>query len=233
MTEYININIEKDDFGLKLGGGIPKGVVGIIEGSEGFGKSIISQRILYGALYNGHSVTYISTELSVVDFIRQMNSLGYHIEDYLLSGSLLFIPTLTLFGKIKEGEDLIFELKKEKSRKIFEKDIIIIDSLSYPLINGIDRKKAIEIIDFLYKIKNMDKTILITYNPKEINKFFLENIRRVSDIYLMIKISTLGESMIRYIEVKRFRYPQSLYSTVIPFRVEPGIGLIVEVSSLV
>ncbi|MGC9079130.1 MAG: ATPase domain-containing protein [Nanopusillaceae archaeon] len=234
MVEYIDIYLDRDEFADRLGGAIPKGSIFIIEGDHGSGKSIIAQRIVYGALYNNFKVTYISTELSVVDFVKQMNSLGYSIEDYLLKQSLLYISTLNLFGKVKEKENLIFELTKEKSRKIFESDLIVLDSLSYPLINGLSNMDSVKLIEFFGKIKDWGKTILLTYNPSEINEFFVRNIRRVSDIYFNIKFSTIGEgSSLRIIEVKRFRYPRGIYNNVIPFRVEPNIGLIIEISSYV
>ncbi|BFI73578.1 putative flagella-related protein H [Nanoarchaeota archaeon] len=234
MTEYIEIFIDRDEFSDRIGGGIPKGSLFIIEGDDGTGKSIVCQRILYGALVNNHKVSYISTELSIIDFIKQMDSLGYDIKDFILNGKLLFIPTLNVFGKIKEKENLIFELTKEKAKKIFENELIIIDSLSYPLINGLTKMDSIKLIEFLNKVKNLGKTIIVTYNPSEINEFFVKNVRRVSDIYFNLRYSSLEEgSMLKVIEVKRFRYPKGIYNNLIPFRVEPNIGLIIEISSYV
>jgi len=234
MVEYINVYLDRDEFSNRIGGGIPKGSIFIIEGENGTGKSIVCQRILYGAISNNHSATYISTELSVVDFIKQMESLGYDIKDYLLNQKLLFIPTLNLFNRIRERENLIFELTKERSRKILENELIILDSLSYPLINGLDKMDSIRLIEFLSKIKNLDKTIILTYNPSEINRFFVRNIRRIADIYFNLRFSSIGESsLLKMIEVKRFRYPMGIYNTLIPFRVEPNIGLIIEISSYV
>ncbi|MGC9133050.1 MAG: ATPase domain-containing protein [Nanopusillaceae archaeon] len=234
MVEYIEVYLDRDEFADRLGGAIPKSSLFIIEGEDGAGKSIVCQRILYGALSNNHKVTYISTELSIVDFIRQMESLGYDVKDYLLNNKLLFIPTLNMFGRIKERENLIFELTKEKARKIFESELIIVDSLSYPLINGLNKMDSVKLIEFLSKIKDMNKTIVVTYNSAEINEFFVKNIRRVADIYFNLRYSSLEEgSMLKIIEVKRFRYPRGIYNNIIPFRVEPNIGLIIEISSYV
>jgi len=109
-----------------------------------------------------------------------------------------------------------------------------LDSLSYPLINGLNKMDSIRLIEFLSKIKNLDKTIILTYNPSEINRFFVRNIRRIADIYFNLRFSSVGESsLLKMIEVKRFRYPMGIYNTLIPFRVEPNIGLIIEISSYV
>ncbi|WP_258393407.1 ATPase domain-containing protein [Nanobdella aerobiophila] len=234
MVNYIDIYLDRDEFADRLGGSIPKGSIFIIEGEDGAGKSIISQRLSYGSLLNKNKVTYISSELSVVDFVKQMDSLGYDIKDYLLSQDLLFISTLYMFGKIKEKENLIFELTKEKSRKIFDSDLIILDSLSYPLINGLDKMGSVRLLEFLNKVKNMEKTIIITYSPNDINEFFVKNIRRIADIYFDLKFSSIDEgSGLKMVNIRRFRYARGVYNNVIPFRVEPNIGLIVEISSYV
>jgi len=233
MTDYIRFYLDRDDFEQRLGGGIPKGSLIVIEGEEGAGKSIVCQRITYGALVNGHSVTYISTEMNILDFVRQMDSLNYPIENFLLEDKLLFITLVNLFGKVKEKENLIFELKKSKAKKIFKSDLIIIDSLSYPLVNSISLKQINELIEFLLKIKGYDKTIILTFDSQIINQQLVNNLRRVSDIYLKVGISTLAGQLVRYLEVKRFRNPREPYSLMIPFRVEPKLGLIIEIVTVV
>jgi len=233
MTDYIRFYLDRDDFEQRLGGGIPKGSLIIIEGEEGAGKSIVSQRITYGALVNGHTVTYISTEMNVLDFVKQMDSLNYMVENFMLEDKLLFLTLVNIFGKIKDYDNLIFELRKPKAKKIFEKDLIIIDSLSYPLVNHISLRQIKELIEFLLKIKGYDKTIILTFDPQTINQNLVNDLRRVSDIYLRVGISTLAGQLVRYLEVKRFRNPREPYNLMIPFRVEPKLGLIIEIVTVV
>jgi len=233
MSEYVSIFLDRDDFEQRIGGGLPKGSIMIIEGKDGTGKSIVSQRITYGALVNNYTVTYISTEMSILDFIKQMDSLNYPIKDFLLSNKLLFISLTNLFGRTKFKENLILELMKSKSKKLFENDIIIIDSLSYPLVNSIPRMSFIKFLDFLQKVKVKDKVIILTYNPYTLNKAVVDELRRVADIYFKTGISTTTGQLTRYIEIKRFRNAKQQYELMIPFRVEPGLGLIVEIVTIV
>jgi len=233
MSDYISVFLDRDDFEQRIGGGLPKGSIMIVEGEEGTGKSIVSQRITYGALINNHTVTYISTEMSILDFIKQMDSLNYSVKDFLLSNKLMFISLTSLFGKTKFKEDLILELMKSKSKKLFENDIIIIDSLSYPLVNGIPRLSFIKFLDFLQKIKARDKIIIITYNPNTLSKAVVDELRKIADIYFKTDISTTTGQLTRYIEIKRFRNAKQQYELMIPFRVEPGLGLIVEIVTIV
>ena len=233
MTQYVKFDLERDDFGMRLGGGIPKGCLMIIEGEEGAGKSILCQRITYGALVNGHTVSYISTEMNILDFVRQMDSLNYPIEPYMLENKLLFLTLVNLFGKVKPGKNLIFELQKSKAKNLFEKDLLIIDSLSYPLVNNISLKDSERLIEFLLKVKSLNNTIILTYDPQNINPSLVTNLRRVSDIYFYVGTRTIAGQLTKYVEVKRFRNPKEQYSLLTPFRVEPGLGLVVEIVTIV
>lgn len=233
MSEYISIYLDRDDFEQRIGGGLPKRAIAIIEGEDGGGKSIISQRITYGALVNNATVCYISTEMTTLDFIRQMDSLNYPIQDYLLTDKLLFISLTNLFGKLKNKENLILELMKNKAKKIFEKDIVIIDSLFYPLVNHIKQMDVVKFLNFLQKIKERDKVIILTYNPETISKYLVDDLRKTADIYFKVGISSLAGQLTRYLEIKRFRNAKQQYDLLIPFRVEPKLGLIVEIVTIV
>ena len=62
------INLEGDELHVKLGGGLPKSSIILIEAPAGLGKSVLAQRFTYGALINDVSVSYISSELTVQSF---------------------------------------------------------------------------------------------------------------------------------------------------------------------
>ncbi len=228
--KYISIEIDRDDLNQKLGGGIPRGSLMIIEGPDGTGKSVLSQRITYGALANGSSVTYISTELSTWDFLKQMNSLNYIIDNYLFNGKLLFLTLVPLYADIEEGENLIFKL--EESPQLFERDILIIDSLSYPLVSELSYKEVKELVMFLNKVKD-DKIIILTYDPESIDQKLVKELRRIADIYFKLKIGSIAGQRVRFIEIERFRNALDTYTPVIPFRVEPKLGFVIEIVSVV
>ena len=67
--EDYQFQIERDGLSRRLGGGIPKGALTVIAGPYGSGKSVFVERLCYGLLINGHTVTYISTEITVQGFI--------------------------------------------------------------------------------------------------------------------------------------------------------------------
>ena len=74
---------DRDRLNKELGGGIPPGSIVLVEGAYGAGKSVTSQRFLYGICQEGNTVTYLSTEFTTSGFIQQMHSLDYDVVDLL------------------------------------------------------------------------------------------------------------------------------------------------------
>ena len=70
----------------KLGGGIPIGSMTLIEGESDSGKSVLTQQMVWGSLYDGFRVIVYTTENTLKSFIRQMASLSLEISDFLLLG---------------------------------------------------------------------------------------------------------------------------------------------------
>ena len=104
-AKYINIEIQRDELHRNIGGAIPKNSLVLMEGVDGAGKSVMAQRIAYGCLENGTSVTYISSELNTMTFIEQMDSMDYNVKFNLIEGNMLFIPMFPLMGTTTLAKD--------------------------------------------------------------------------------------------------------------------------------
>ena len=128
MSNTYSIKLRRDQLAEKIGGGIPKSSIFLVEGKDGGGKSIVCQRLTYGFLKNKATVTYISTELSTMGFVTQMGSLGYDVVEHILNEDLLMIPMFPTMGNVRLRKNFIDKMMK--TSKIFENDIIIIDALS-------------------------------------------------------------------------------------------------------
>src|SRR5690606_28707249 len=89
QTLVHDITIPRDEFNRNLGGGIPQGSIILVEGKDGAGKSIIAQRVCFGLLENNISTSYISTELNLIEFIQQMNSMNYRVTEKIIGEELL------------------------------------------------------------------------------------------------------------------------------------------------
>ena len=95
----------------KLGGGIPVGSLGLIEGHSDAGKSVLCQHLAHGALNNRISVAYYTTENTVRSLIAQMDSLSLFTLDHFLADYFRIYP-LTLRADMADTEKPFRFLKR-------------------------------------------------------------------------------------------------------------------------
>ncbi len=226
-----SFEIERDELGRRLGGGLAPGTITLIEGPDGSGKSVLCQRMTYGLLKNGHTVTYISTELSTKDFINQMLSLRYNIIPYLLNRSLLFVPVFpATVRKLKRKKDLIKRLIN--APHLFERDVTFIDSLTLMLPDGkLDQNTLFSFLNFLKRVTNEGKSIVLTVDPGSTDSSVLEPLREIADNYIETRSEVVADDIKNIILVKRWKRAEREVAKVIKFRVEPKFGIIIDISA--
>lgn len=230
-AKYINIEITRDELHRNLGGAIPKNSLILMEGIDGAGKSVLAQRLTYGFLQNGTSVSYISSELNTMTFIEQMDSMDYNVKFSLIEGNLLFIPMFPLMGTTTLAKDFFKRLME--TEKIFENEVIIFDTLSFLMVrDNISQKEVYDFVGLLKRHCTLGKSIIFCVDPDHLSQTFLTIIRSVCDIFLKIELKKFAGNLIRVINVQRFKRPMGDVITAIPFKIEPGKGLAIEIASL-
>lgn len=228
--KYLNISLDRDELSRNLGGGIPRNSLILLEGEDGAGKSILAQRLAYAMLQHRTTVSYVSTELNTMTFVEQMDSLDYDIKKELLGGELLFIPMFPLLGYTKLEPD--FFKKLLHNQEVFRSEVIIFDTLSFLLIhNTMSYSEAFEIINLLKRFTSLGKTIIFCVDHKHLNENFLTLVRGVSDIYMTVAVKSFAGQAVRVISTNRFKRPEAAFINNIPFKVEPGKGLTIEIAS--
>jgi len=228
--EYLRIEIESDELHRKIGVGIPKGALMLIEGEDGSGKSIVCQRLLYGFLKNGHTVTYICSEMTMKDFISQMKSIEYRIHEFITTKKLLYIPMFPRVGKVVPREDFLYRLMN--AEKLFENEAIIIDTLNSLIKENFSKRDIFEFISFVKKIINSGRTIIITANPSLVDQKVLDLLRAICDIHFKLEIKSIGGDLKRFINIYRFKGSSIQITGGIGFRVEPKIGFVIEIAAV-
>ena len=230
-NNIFSIKLERDELQEQLGGGLPRGAICYIEGEFGSGKSAIVQRFTYGLLEAGYSVSYISTELTVKDFINQMYSLNFPIATPLLNHQLLYIPVYPLIGSV--GKRKIFLSKLLRARGIFESEVIIIDTFSSLLKASLNEdNKGIKTLSFLKKITGMDKTVILTSDPHDLPDNVQSIFKDSSHVYISIMMKTLGGELTRTLKVNRYLGTPKKPEDMVGFKVIPGIGIIIEITEV-
>jgi len=228
--KYLEITLETDELHRRMGPKIPAGSLLLIEGEDGAGKSIVSQRLLYGFLANGHSGTYVSSELTTKDFLNQMRSLNYSVGGYLRLKKLLFIPMFPTVGRVVPRKDFLQRLMNAK--ELFENEAIIIDTLNSLIVEKLSKKDIFALISFLKKIINMDKLVVITVDPTLFDSNALNVLRSVCDIHFKLNLKLIEGSIKRTITINRFRGGVKQVNQAIGFRVEPRKGFVMEISAI-
>jgi archaeal flagellar protein FlaH len=225
-TGIYPITLKADELHVKLGGGIPQGSVVYIEGLEGSGRSVISQRLAYGFLMNDASVTFVSTEMTIKAFIDQMYSLEYRVGPHLLSNKLSFMPVYPLLGNSMVRDD--FLTKMTNSSALYDRDILVIDSFSSLVNRKLDDNQAMALMGFLKKITKMNKIVVLT---AEAGIPTFEALRLASDVYFNLNMKISG-GITREIQIKRFLRARGQVDDTMKFRVEAKSGLVIEITDV-
>jgi len=229
MAGY-NFVLDRDELNQMLGGGFPKGSLIMLDGPSGSGKSALCQRFAYGLLDNKTTVTYVSTQLTTKNFIRQMNSLEYPIGIRLLKGELLYIP---VFPLLKESKPRIDFIKRLMSAEVlFEKNVIIIDTLSALIRYGTDAEKSLELISFLKKLTGMQKTIIITMDCTEMPQNVVNEFKDASEILITLKMRQMGSEILRTMMINKYSRPEIQVGAMIGFKVEAKSGVMINISGV-
>ena len=216
-----------DGFAERFGREIPEGTMIFIEGKEGSGKSILTQRFVYSLLLSGYTCSYLSTQFTVKNFVRQMNSVGYDIKRDLLKGKLFFISTETVLGETYPKKTFLDKLYNAK--KLFDPEIIVIDSISTLLNESLDEKNCNDLINFLNRWMGTGKIIILTANSDEWDSKLHQKFKLASDLHFDISITTVpGVGVSHQINIHKFTGAKYNYRTPTAFYVRPGVGMCIE-----
>jgi flagellar protein FlaH len=227
-SDVYGFQLKGDELHKKLGNGIPKGSIMLIEGEEGSGRSVMCQRLLYGLLMDERSVSYISTEMTIRDFIDQMYSLNYKIDKFMLSRKLQFFPVYPLLGNVTNTRDNFLD-KLITSPMLYQSDVLIVDSMSTLVKSNFNEKDIIKLLAFLKKLSQSNKSIILTV---EKGHTALEPLRLASDIYICLDIKQVAGSLARIISIKRFSRARGEVGDSVRYRIEAGVGMIIEITEV-
>ncbi len=224
-------NGEKDGFAERFGQVIPDGSLIFLEGNEGSGKSIFCQRFGYTFLKQGYTCTYISTQYSVKSFLRQTASVGYDTRKYLMSGKLFFISTEVTLAEPKPKETFLNALIT--TQRIFDPEIIFIDSISTLLNESLNENNLIDLTSFFNRLKGTGKIIMITANPNDWNNKIHSTFQMNCDIHYRVAHENMpGIGLVYKFYIEKFNGARNRYEPSTTFKVQPGTGLTIETSGV-
>ncbi|EFW93103.1 fla cluster protein flaH [Haladaptatus paucihalophilus DX253] len=242
---------DHDRLNNELGGGIPRGSIVLIEGDYGAGKSAMSQRFSYGLCETDHSVTLLSTELTIRGFIDQMHSLSYGVEEHLLNERLLFLHadvdsgTRQITAPTDDADDgqrkeLLNRLMQAEA--MWKADVVIIDTFDAILRNdptfealvrqNEERQAALEIISFFRDLVTQGKVVVLTVDPSTVDEDAIGPFRAIADVFMELQMVEVGNDVRRNISVKRFAGMGEQVGDSIGYSVRADAGIVIESRSV-
>lgn len=221
---YLDYGIEGDELDKRMGGGLYVGQVMSIMGESGEGKSMLSLRLAYGLIQNGANICYISSQFPVREFISEAESLGYPLLNEVLSDQMSLITSVFLLRRARKAPiDKVLE-----NEKIKQKQVLIIDSLIPLMFTEFD-------VDyFLTRLRKFSegRIVIITLNPTDFDSKTLLKIQQLSTTVINLKSRELAGDRKRVIELTKYPMAMRTFQQSIPYRIEAGRGLIVEITSV-
>ena len=201
----------------------------MIQGEVGSGKSLMSQRLIFGLLENDSKVLVITTELTTRGWIEQMESIGYPVTDYIASGMLMVFSRFGVIAEAKEGVDLFDVLESDA---VVKADVVVVDSASALIPEGMDASQHLETLQKLRKICSESRSLLLTVDPEEMDGKLLHKLRSSCEVLLDMNSGFVGGEIKRTIVVTRFLRAAGPVQASVGWRVEPYMGFIVDITAV-
>ena len=206
----------------KLGGGIPLGSMSLIEGESDSGKSVLSQQMIWGSLYDGFSVVLYTTENTVKSFIRQMSSLSLEITDFMLLGKLKVFPITA--SKLKLTPNQILTLLLEHLARTDGLDLVVVDSLT-TFITHTSIEDTMSYFENCKQLCDQGMSVINVVNSYAFTEAGLARVRSISDSHLRLRTEQLGDIIIKVLEVAKVRGAELSTGNIVSFDVEPMLGM--------
>jgi flagellar protein FlaH len=208
----------------KLGGGIPIGSLGLVEGHSDAGKSVLCQHLTYGALtVSDISVAYYTTENTVKSLVNQMDSLNLSTIDPFLMDKLRVFP-LSMRGDDGDTEARFKALLRHFDKLPGYYKLLIVDSITLLVAHS----DQVANVDFFSACKNLcdqGRTIILVAHSYAFDEEVLSRSRSLCDAHFRIRLEQMGDRLVKILEVLKVRGADRPTGDVVTFEVEPKVGM--------
>ena len=229
VEDGYEFTLEQDSLANAMGARLPNRSLWMIQGEVGSGKSLISQRLIFGLLENGSKILVVTTELTTRGWIEQMESIGYPVTDYIASGKLMVFSRFGVIAESREGVDLFDVLESDAVTKA---DVVVVDSASALLPEGLDSSQHLATLQKLRKVCSESRSLLLTVDPTEMDHKLLHKLRSSCEVLLDMNAGFVGGEIKRTIVVTRFLRAAGPVQASVGWRVEPYMGFIVDITAV-
>ena len=229
VEDGYEFTLEQDSLSNAMGARLPNRSLWMIQGEVGSGKSLVSQRLIFGLLENGSKILVVTTELTTRGWIEQMESIGYPVTEHIASGMLLVFSQFGVIAESKEGVDMFDVLESEAIEKA---DVVVVDSASALLPTGLETSEQMLVLQRLRRVCSESRSLLLTVDPTEMDEKLLHKLRTSCEVLLDMRAGFVGGEIKRTIVVTRFLRAAGPVQASVGWRVEPYMGFIVDITAV-
>jgi flagellar protein FlaH len=222
-------DVETDSLGDSMGLRMPNRSLYVLQGKVGAGKSLISQRLVHGMIQNGVKVLVVTTELTTRGWIEQMESVGYGITDAIREGRLMVISR---FGTIAESRADVTLHDVLASPAVPSADVILFDSGSSLMPDNLDDNGRFQLMQQMRKVASEGRSFMLCLDPDEMDHKLLHAMRASAEVVLDLTTNLIGGDLKRTLIVTRYLRAAGPVQSSIGWRVEPGMGFIVDITAV-
>ena len=223
-----DFELETDSLADSLGRFLPRRSLYVVTGAIGAGKSLISQRLAYGLVTHGAKLTMITTELTTRGWLEQVDSLGYSLNEAADTGQFTL---LSRFGVVAdEVEERVSLDTILNSEALVNADISIIDCAS-TILQDYDGSSD-ELLKLVRSFCSSGRSLMLLIDPDEISNEISRALTSSAEVVLEMRTSEIGGGLNRTLAVTRFLRAAGPVQPRIGWRVEPGMGFIVDITAV-
>lgn len=211
---------------VRLGGGIPIPNLLLIEGEHGSGKTALLQQIVYGATSGGFKVAFFTLESTIKELLFQSRKISLDLTPAYLRGLLEIFQVHS--EKVRWSKSrgrmvtkIILDFISGEGREF---DVYIVDNVTAPFTYNSKE----EIVDFLSKLRihlEEGKLAILTLHPKILSEDLEVIVKSMCDSYLKLGLTPFGGSLVKIMQVVKFRGSENPVETTIAFDVDPAFGI--------
>jgi len=208
---------------LKLGGGLSRGSLTLIEGANAAGKSVLCQHLTYGALTEDYDVAYFTSEHTVESLTAQMNSIGLHVPKYLHADKLCIFP-LQDSTPDEHYVDLLAPLGQDIKLLSTKYEFIVVDAIT----NFVRSAQDQSILDFFSLLKYLgskEATVVLVAHPYAFDANMLIRLSDLCDTHLRLRTGKLRDNVVCSLEVVKANNVELDKDNLVSFRVEASLGM--------
>jgi len=118
-------------------------------------------------------------------------------------------------------------------KKLFDPEVIFIDSLSTLLKVSLSTKNLVDLTNFFNRLTGSGKILFITGNPKEWNPQIHNALKMSCDIHFRVAREKMpGIGLVHNVYIEKFNGARHRFETVTAISVKPRTGIAIETSEV-